>query len=79
MAFFFARKRQWEVSGVTGVGSLVRHAPGGAESLLLAKGAHQFRHALACQLLKQGASLSRDRRTPRIAATRTTHLRQGWT
>jgi site-specific recombinase XerD len=44
--------------GQTGVGSMVRHALERAGIDSPRKGAHQFRHALACQMLKQGASLS---------------------
>jgi integrase/recombinase XerD len=44
--------------GQSGVGSMVRHALQRAGIDSPRKGAHQFRHALACQMLKQGASLS---------------------
>lgn len=44
--------------GQSGVGSMVRHALERAGIHSPRKGAHQFRHALACQMLKQGASLS---------------------
>src|SRR5215472_11345909 len=44
--------------GPSGVGSMVRHALERAGIDSPRKGAHQFRHALACQMLKQGASLS---------------------
>jgi site-specific recombinase XerD len=44
--------------GQSGVGSMVRHALKRAGIDSPRKGAHQFRHALACQMLKQGASLS---------------------
>jgi site-specific recombinase XerD len=44
--------------GQSGVGSMVRHALERAGIDCPRKGAHQFRHALACQMLKQGASLS---------------------
>ena len=37
---------------------MVRHALERAGIDSPRKGAHQFRHALACQMLKQGASLS---------------------
>ena len=37
---------------------MVRHALKRAGIDSPRKGAHQFRHALACQMLKQGASLS---------------------
>jgi integrase/recombinase XerD len=41
-----------------GVGSMVRHALVRAGIDASRTGAHQFRHALACQMLRQGASLS---------------------
>jgi site-specific recombinase XerD len=44
--------------GQSGVGSMVRHALKRAGIDAVRTGAHQFRHALACQMLKQGASLS---------------------
>ena len=44
--------------GQSGIGSLVRHTLERAGIDSPRKGAHQFRHALACQMLKQGASLS---------------------
>jgi len=43
--------------GQSGVGSMVRHALKRAGIDSPRKGAHQFRHALACRMLKQGASL----------------------
>lgn len=42
----------------SGVGSIVRHALARAGIDAARTGAHQFRHALACQMLRQGASLS---------------------
>ena len=44
--------------GQCGIGSIVRHTLERAGIDSPRKGAHQFRHALACQMLKQGASLS---------------------
>lgn len=44
--------------GQSGIGSMVRHALARAGIDASRKGAHQFRHALACQMLRQGASLS---------------------
>jgi len=44
--------------GQSAVGSMVRHALARAGIDASRKGAHQFRHALACQMLRQGASLS---------------------
>lgn len=44
--------------GQSGVGSMVRHALARAGIDACRTGAHQFRHALACQMLRQGASLS---------------------
>jgi site-specific recombinase XerD len=44
--------------GQCGIGSIVRHALARARIDAARSGAHQFRHALACQMLRQGASLS---------------------
>ena len=44
--------------GQCGISSIVRHTLERAGIDSPRKGAHQFRHALACQMLKQGASLS---------------------
>ncbi len=44
--------------GQCGIGSMVRHALARAGISAPRRGAHQFRHALACQMLRQGASLS---------------------
>ena len=44
--------------GQSGIGSMVRHALARAGIDALRTGAHQFRHALACQMLQQEASLS---------------------
>ena len=44
--------------GQCGIGSIVRHRLERAGIDSPRKGAHQFRHALACQMLRQGASLS---------------------
>ena len=44
--------------GQCGIGSIVRHALARARIDAARTGAHQFRHALACQMLRQGASLS---------------------
>lgn len=41
-----------------GIGSMVKHALARAGIDASRTGAHQFRHALACQMLRQGASLS---------------------
>lgn len=41
-----------------GVGSIVRHSLERAGIQAPTKGAHQFRHALACEMLRRGASLS---------------------
>jgi len=43
--------------GQSGVGSMVRHALERAGIDSPRKGAHQFRHALACQMLKQGSDV----------------------
>jgi integrase/recombinase XerD len=44
--------------GQCGIGSIVRHRLERAGIDSPRKGAHQFRHSLACQMLQQGASLS---------------------
>jgi integrase/recombinase XerD len=44
--------------GQCGIGSIVRHTLERAGIDAPRKGAHQFRHSLACQMLQQGASLS---------------------
>ena len=44
--------------GQCGVGSIVRHALQRAGIQAPTKGAHQFRHALATQMLRHGASLT---------------------
>ena len=44
--------------GQCGINSIVRHTLDRAGIDSPRKGAHQFRHALACQMLRQGASLS---------------------
>jgi site-specific recombinase XerD len=44
--------------GASGVGSIVRHRLQRAGIDAPTHGAHQFRHGLACELLRQGASLS---------------------
>ena len=44
--------------GSSAIGSIVRHALERAAIDLPRKGAHQFRHGLACELLRQGASLA---------------------
>jgi site-specific recombinase XerD len=41
-----------------GVGSIVQHSLGRAGIQAPTKGAHQFRHGLACEMLRRGASLS---------------------
>lgn len=44
--------------GITPICDIVRHALKRAGIDIPRKGAHQFRHGLACQMLQQGASLS---------------------
>jgi integrase/recombinase XerD len=44
--------------GQCGIGSIVKHALARAGVDAPRKGAHQFRHGLACQMLRQGASLA---------------------
>jgi site-specific recombinase XerD len=56
--FIRARAPLEGFQGQSGVGSMVRHALQRAGIDAVRTGAHQFRHALACQMLKQGASLS---------------------
>jgi site-specific recombinase XerD len=56
--FLRARAPLEEFQSQSGVGSMVRHALERAGINAVRTGAHQFRHALACQMLKQGASLS---------------------
>jgi len=43
--------------GTSGVGSVVRHSLERAGIHATTKGAHQFRHGLATEMLRQGASL----------------------
>ena len=45
------------LSGASGVGSIVRHRSSAAASMPHPLGAHQFRHGLATEMLRQGASL----------------------
>jgi integrase/recombinase XerD len=56
--FLRARAPAGGFQGQSGIGSMVRHALARAGIDALRTGAHQFRHALACQMLKQDASLS---------------------
>jgi integrase/recombinase XerD len=56
--FLRARAPVEEFQSQSGVGSMVRHALERAGIDAVRTGTHQFRHALACQMLKQGASLS---------------------
>ena len=46
------------LDGSDGVGSIVRYALERAEVNAPHRGSHQFRHALAAHMLRQGASLS---------------------
>ena len=46
------------------IGSIIRHALQRAGIQAPTTGAHQFRHALATQMLRRGASLTRNRRGP---------------
>jgi site-specific recombinase XerD len=43
--------------GVSGIGSIVRHSLERAGIEAPTKGAHQFRHGLATEMLRQGATL----------------------
>ena len=56
--FLRARAPSVGFKSQSGVGSMVGHALTRAGINASRKGAHQFRHALACQMLRQGASLS---------------------
>jgi site-specific recombinase XerD len=56
--FLRARAPAGGFQSQSGIGSMVRHALARAGIDALRTGAHQFRHALACQMLKQDASLS---------------------
>jgi site-specific recombinase XerD len=56
--FVRARAPREEFQSQSGVSSMVRHTLERAGIDAVRTGAHQFRHALACQMLKQGASLS---------------------
>jgi integrase/recombinase XerD len=56
--FLRARAPVRGFQGAQAVGSVVRHALLQARVESPRKGAHQFRHGLACQLLRQGASLA---------------------
>ena len=44
--------------GVCGIGSIVRHSLKRAGIKAPTQGAHQFRHGLATEMLRQGASLN---------------------
>lgn len=56
--FLRARAPVGGFKGQCGIGSIVKHALARAGVDSPRKGAHQFRHGLACQMLRQGASLS---------------------
>jgi integrase/recombinase XerD len=56
--FLRAKAPSGGFQGQCGIGSIVRHALARAGINAARTGAHQFRHALACQMLRQGASLS---------------------
>jgi site-specific recombinase XerD len=56
--FLRARAPVRSFQGPLAVGSVVKHALARAGVASPRKGAHQFRHSLACQLLRQGASLA---------------------
>ncbi len=56
--FLRARAPVRSFQGPAAVGSVVKHALARAGVASPRKGAHQFRHGLACQLLRQGASLA---------------------
>lgn len=56
--FLRARAPAQCFKGSQAIDSVVRHALARAGIDSLRKGAHQFRHGLACQMLRQGASLA---------------------
>jgi integrase/recombinase XerD len=56
--FLRARAPLGAFQSQSGIGSMVRHALARAGIDALRTGAHQFRHALACKMLQQEASLS---------------------
>ena len=56
--FLWAKAPYREFQSACGVGSIVRHSLERAGIQAPTKGAHQFRHGLACQMLRRGASLS---------------------
>ena len=56
--FLRARAPAGSFRGQCGIGSIVKHALARAGVESPRKGAHQFRHGLASQMLQQGASLS---------------------
>jgi len=60
--------------GQCGVGSIVRHALQRAGIQAPTKGAHQFRHALATQMLRHGASLTEIGDVLRHRSTQTTTI-----
>jgi site-specific recombinase XerD len=60
--------------GQCGVGSIVRHALHRAGIQAPTKGAHQFRHALATQMLRHGASLTEIGDALRHRSTQTTTI-----
>ena len=56
--FLRARAPAGGFQSQSGIGSMVGHALARAGIDASGKGTHQFRHALACRMLKQGSSLS---------------------
>ena len=56
--FLRARAPAGGFQSQSGIGSMVGHALARAGIDASRKGTHQFRHALACQMLRQGATLS---------------------
>ena len=61
-------------TGQSGIGSVVRHPLERAGIDAARKGAHQFRHALASQMLRQGASLAEIGELLRHRSPRTTAI-----
>jgi integrase/recombinase XerD len=60
--------------GQCGIGSIVKHTLARAGINASRTGAHQFRHALACQMLRQGASLSEIGELLRHGSPQTTEI-----
>jgi len=62
------------LEGSDGVGSIVRHALARANVDAPHRGSHQFRHALAAHMLRQGASLPEIAQVLRHRSPQTTSI-----